>query len=451
MGRQGGGWRRAAAAVALATSVGLAGCTSEPDECSWNSAGRLDGAVVDVFAPYSGAVAEQFRRSVEAFTRCTGASVSMRAPAEKQSIGDAIGAAMRSGDTPDIAIAGTVFMAGLERDAMAAAPEDVVTALSEDYSAGWQQQMTLDGTVYGVPVDTEVKSLVWYSPRRFAQAGYEVPQTWEEMMTLTQRIADDTAADSAGYGVRPWCAGFASATDSGWPGTDWVEDAALRVMTPDDYDRWINHEVPFTSAQAVEAMQMVGAILKEPRYVNGGLGSVAGIAATYHLDAGRPIVDGSCYLHRQASFLSGHFGTAPVGPGQDVWAFPLPPVSEDVKPVIGTGQVAVALAARPEVQAFHTFLASSTWVNARAQVTDPNGTGWATPHRGVDLENIPREIDRLSTRMLTDDHAVFRYDGSDTMPPAVGRRTWFPQMLAWIRGGTDAGVLEAVERAWQAQ
>ena len=53
----------------------------------------------------------------------------------------------------------------------------------------WKAYGTVDGTLYGAPWDANSKSLVWYSPKRFKAAGYSVPRTWDELMSLSDRIA----------------------------------------------------------------------------------------------------------------------------------------------------------------------------------------------------------------------------------------------------------------------
>ncbi len=58
-----------------------------------------------------------------------------------------------------------------------------------------------DGTVaqYALPYKQETKSFIWYSPDNFAEMGYEVPTTMEELMELEQQIIAD--------GGTPWCIG----------------------------------------------------------------------------------------------------------------------------------------------------------------------------------------------------------------------------------------------------
>ena len=50
-------------------------------------------------------------------------------------------------------------------------------ALAEnDWSDAWNVFGVVDGVTYGVPVKSDMKSLVWYKPATFADAGYEEVQ-----------------------------------------------------------------------------------------------------------------------------------------------------------------------------------------------------------------------------------------------------------------------------------
>ena len=46
-------------------------------------------------------------------------------------------------------------------------------------------------------------------------------------------------------GIKPWCAGIGSGDATGWPVTDWMEDFMLRLYGPEEYDKWVNHTIPF--------------------------------------------------------------------------------------------------------------------------------------------------------------------------------------------------------------
>src|SRR3546814_19076773 len=77
--------------------------------------------------------------------------------------------------------------------------------------------------------------MVWYPKDDFDAAGYEVPDTWDDLIALSDKIVAD--------GSNPWCIGFESEGATGWPATDWMEDLVLRTAGVDTYDQWVNHEI----------------------------------------------------------------------------------------------------------------------------------------------------------------------------------------------------------------
>ena len=135
-------------------------------------------------------------------------------------------------------------------------------------------------------------------------------------------------------------------------------DVLLRTAGKDTYDQWVAHKIPFNDPKVVEALGQVAAILKDPKYVNGGFGDVSSIATTTFQDGGQPILQSKCYMHRQASFYASNWpdGTKVAEDG-DVWAFYLPAVDSSSKPVLGGGEFVATFRDAPEVKAFAAFLA----------------------------------------------------------------------------------------------
>ncbi len=62
-------------------------------------------------------------------------------------------------------------------------------ASSENWPDGWMSFGNVDGTQYGVPIKSDLKSLVWYMPASFAEKGYEVPDDARRL--LRPHRADD--------------------------------------------------------------------------------------------------------------------------------------------------------------------------------------------------------------------------------------------------------------------
>jgi alpha-glucoside transport system substrate-binding protein len=419
---------------------GGTGSADDIDCAAYEEFGDLEGTTVNVYTSIVEPEAEQQQASYEAFEDCTGVTVNYEGSREFEA---QVLVRLQAGNVPDIAY---MPQPGLLNtivndfpDAVVPAPEQTEANVDEFFTEAWKEYGTVDGTFYSAPLGANVKSFVWYSPAMFADAGYEVPTTWTEMMDLTQQIADS--------GAIPWCAGVESGDATGWPATDWIEDVVLRTGGPDVYDQWYMHDIPFNDPQIVEAFDTAGEILKNPDYVNGGLGGVDSIATTPWTDAGYPILEGSCWMHRAANFYQTQWPEdVEVAEDGDIYAFYLPTDQTDVRPVLGGGEFPLAFSDRPEVQAFQTYLSSADWANQKALAT-PTG-GWVSANTGLDPENLSTDFDKLSYEILADPDAVIRFDGSDLMPGEVGAGTFWTGMVDWFTGASTQQVVDRIEASW---
>ena len=221
----------------------------------------------------------------------------------------------------------------------------------------------------------------------------------------------------------------------------------LRTVTPEEYDMWVNHEMPFNDPKVVEALDKAGAILKNDKYVNGGLGNVKTIATTPFGDAGLPILDGACYLHRQGSGYQANWPeSTDISENGDVFAFYLPGEDAETKPLLGGGEFAAAFSDREEVAAFQAYLTSPEWSNEKAKAS---AAGWISANKELDPANLKTSIDQLAFELLTDENTVFRFDGSDLMPGAVGAGSFWNGMTDWIAlDESSQKVLDSIESSW---
>ena len=395
-----------------------------------------DGKKVSIYSTNTDIEADRLQESWQQFVDCTGIEIEYEGSREFEA---QLPVRVDGGNAPDLA---TIPQPGLLKrfaDAGKLKPLSGETkAMAEqNYSADWLKYATVNGTLYGVPLDSNIKSFVWYSPKMFQDKGYKVPETWQDLIALSDQIAST--------GMKPWCAGIESGEATGWPATDWIEDLMLRTQGPEVYDQWVNHEMPFNDPRVAEAVDRAGTILKNATYVNGGYGGVKSIATTAFGEAGLPILDGKCALHRQASFYSNNWPEATkVAEDGDVYAFYFPAVDPAKgKPVLGAGQFTVAFADRPEVQAVQTFLASGEHANSRAKLGS-----WVSANNKLDLANVASPIDKLSVQILQDKSTMFRFDGSDLMPAAVGAGTFWKGMTDWINGKDTASTLAFIESSW---
>ncbi|UWP86041.1 ABC transporter substrate-binding protein [Dactylosporangium fulvum] len=432
--------------LAAAAVLGLAGCGGTAGEgpaadaaCAPYAAYHGHGrTTVKIYGSIRDVEADKLTKSWEAFQACTGVTVDYQGSADFEAT---LAGRVKDGDVPDLAFFPQpgLLAAMVHAGALKPAGRDVAANVDRYYSADWKRYGSVGGTLYGAPIDANVKSFVWYSPKFFAAKGYTVPETWDEMLALSDRIAAD--------GVKPWCAGIESGSATGWPVTDWLEDTLLRTAGPDFYDQWVEHRVPFDDGRVVAALDRVGGILRNPRYVNGGYGGVDSIATTAFQEGGLPILQGTCALHRQASFYTNWWpANAEVSEDGDIYAFYLPPVDPSAgRPVLGAGVFAAAFTDRPEVQAVAAYLSSPGFADNRARTG-----GVVSANRELDKSVLGTPLAKLSAALLTDPAVTFRFDGSDMMPAAVGSGSFWTGMTDWIEGEGTATVLHRIEGTWPA-
>ncbi len=399
--------------------------------------GDIEGTTVTIYSTITPPEDQSHIDSYVGFEECTGVDVKYESSDEFEA---QLQVRIQGGNPPDIAyLPQPGLLQTIVRDSGAPvpAPEGVEANVDEYFSPDWKEYGTVDGTFYAAPVGSNVKSFVWYSPTAFEANGYEIPETWDDLVALSDEIVDN--------GGVPWCQGIASGDATGWPATDFIEDILLRTAGPEVYDQWYTHEIPFNDPQIVDAVNQAGEILKNPDYVNGGFGDVSSIATTDVNQAGLPILQEQCYLHRAASFYAPNWpeGTDIAEDG-DVYAFYLPPINEEHgNPVLGAGEFAVAFDDRPEVQAFQDYVSSVEWADLKASLG-----GWVSANNAVDLNNYQDPISRLSAELLQDEEAVFRFDASDLMPGDVGAGSFWTGMVDWITGAETEDVLTQIENTW---
>ena len=399
--------------------------------------GKYVGKTVTMYSSITDPEGASLQKSWTKFESCTGIKIQYTADKEFES---ALKTKVQGGNAPDLAIfpqpglVQTYATSGKLKAASDALTKEAETNWTKD----WIGYATVDGLYFGAPMGANDKSLIWYSPKSFKKHNYTVPTTWDELLKLSDKMVAD--------GNKPWCVGIESGTATGWTLTDWMEEVMMRLHGPDVYDKWVKHEIPFNDPQVLDVLKMVGAIVKNPKYVNAGIGDVKSIATTAFQKGGLPIEKGKCQLHAQASFYASNWDKGyTVSPDGDLFAFYEPPISDKFgKPVEGGGEFVGAFTDRPEVEATQLYLASGEWATSRAKVAP----GWVSANQKVDKTAFTNPVDALSVEALTDPASTFRFDGSDAMPAAVGAGTFWTQMTQWILGQDDKTTLDKIEASW---
>jgi len=402
----------------------------------------LKGEEVTVFGPWLGPDQELVEHVLAYFAEATGADVKYVGSDsfEQQIMIDA-----EAGSAPNIAV---FPQPGLAADMaklgfLTPLGDEVGDWVRDNYAAGqsWVDLSTFanaDGEdeLFGFFFKVDVKSLVWYLPENFEDAGYAVPETMEELKALTDTIVADDAT--------PWCIGLGSGGATGWPATDWVEDMMLRTQPPDVYDQWVANEIPFTDERVVAAIEEFGAFARNDDYVAGGAGVVA---STDFRDSPKGLFSSppQCYMHRQASFIPAFFPEdAVVGEDVDFFYFPAYAEKDLGKPVLGAGTLFTITKDSPGARALIEFLKSpiahEVWMAQE---------GFLTPHKGVNTALYSNDTLRGMGDILLD-ATTFRYDGSDLMPGGVGTGSFWTGMVDYAGGKSAQDVAKEIQDSWDA-
>lgn len=401
----------------------------------------LKGQTLTIFGPWRGEDEALFQSVLAYFADATGVNVrySSSENYEQQIVIDT-----QAGSPPNIAI---LPQPGLLADLAAKGflvplGDDTAKWVEENYGAGksWVDLGSYKGkdgnkAYFAFPFKADVKSLVWYVPENFEEAGYKVPESMEDLFKLTDQIVAD--------GGTPWCIGLGSGGATGWPATDWVEDLMLRTQPLDVYQKWTTNEVKFTDPAVVAAINEFGKFAKNEKYVSGG---VAAVASTDFRDSPKGLFDipPKCYLHHQASFVPSFFpaGTK-VGTDADFFYMPTYASKPELgKPVLGAGTLVTITKEAPAAKAFVQFLqtpiAHEVWM---AQ------SSFLTPYKGVNVETYANEQMKRQGEILTT-ATTFGFDGSDLMPGKIGAGAFWTGMIDFVGGKSADQVAADIQKAW---
>ena len=396
-------------------------------------AGNPNKPVVTVFGSATDRNADAFAKSLASFERSSGIDVRYVGSANFET--DLL-ERVRRGDPPDFALLPQPgLLRALAEDGLALPYDDELeTAARKDVDERLVDLVTVDGQVFGSWYAVTPKSLIWYSPRQFAERGLTAPSTWDELIELTDQLVDE--------GISPWCLGVRDAGATGWVATDWVEDLVLRFAGPEVYDGWVTHEVPFSDPEIAAAVDRFGSIALSATRVKGGNRAAVEFSvqqSARHLAGSNP----DCLLHRQASFMPDFLERAlNVSPNGDLWVFPFPgPADGDSSMLLG-GTAIARFADRPEVRELALYLTTKDAAAARA----PLG-GFISALDSFDSDAYPAELNRTLSRW-TRDADVIRFDASDLMPPEVGVDAFWKGMTSWLSGARLSTTMAAIDAAW---
>ena len=412
-------------ALFVVTMLVVAACSSDDNASpggggSGGSGGEGEqlGGTISILAVYADAEQESFMAMIQPWADEHGVEIQY---SSTRDINAQLTTQIAGGNPPDIAgLPGPGPMAQFARDGDLVPLTDVIDmdTYSSQYDSGWINAGTVDDQLVGIFTKVSVKGLIFYNPAAFEAAGYEVPEDFDGVNALVDQIAAD--------GTPPWGIGLESGAASGWPGTDWIEDFVIRQSGPDVYDQWVAGELPWTSPEITSAFEAFGAWASDPEFVAGGPQQVINTAFGNGGDClfSDPA---ECYLHHQASFITGFFednfpDVAVAGETYDF--FPMPGI--EFEGVTTGGDLFGMFNDTPQARSLIEYLttpeAQQIWVERGGAIS---------PSKEVPVSAYPDETSQRFAEILQNAETT-RFDASDLMPSAMNE-AFFGAVLDYVQ------------------
>jgi len=372
------------------------------------------GGTVKVMAEWSGQEQANFLAVVKPFEDSTGIHVSYESTRDLTAV---IKTRVAAGNPPDLAGVPNPQLLSQFASQGKLTPLDGVldmSALHQNYSQGWLDLGTYNGKLYQVYSWVSLKGLVWYNPKNFTAKGYQVPKTWQDLITLQGQIKSS--------GTTPWCIGLKSGgADDGWPGSDWLKEIVLSQSGPAVYDKWVAGTQKWTSPEIKSAFTTWGTILgSNDSNVYGGSNQITSASFKTAGD-GLFTSPPKCYMHNQASFITSFFTSdnPSVQPGTDFNFFPLPDVSSQFSGAhVVAGDSWGLFHDTPQARSLLKYLTT-----ADAQAIWVKAGGKLSPNKKTPLSDYPDALSKESAQILVGTQ-IAKYDATDNMPADMRTAAW---------------------------
>lgn len=300
---------------------------------------------------------------------------------------------------------------------------------------------TIDGEVYGFLFKSGMKGTIWYNPSAFEAGGYEVPETYDELIELSDQIVAD--------GGTPWSVAEFANGGTGFPGSDFIQQFLIKEFGIEVYDAVASGEIPYTDDRVKAAWEKYGEIVLTDGYVVGG--TTQALATTFS-EGSLPLFTDppEAYMHYLGAFNSGFITDPGLGfpeglvAGEDFDFFPFPTIDPEFDGgVTGDGNLAVMFNADETTCSFmehvSTAAAQEIWVGAG---------GFLSVNKEVSLDAYPNDLDRRVAEVLGSPDATFRFDLDDAMGSGP-QAAVFAGVQEYLSGGDLDAILAEVEAAFE--
>lgn len=304
------------------------------------------------------------------------------------------------------------------------------------YSPFWRNLGTINGKLYAIYMKADVKSLVWYSPKKFKAGKYAIPKTWSQLIALSKSMIKK--------GKHPWAFGVGGSPSSPWTLTDFLENVVLSQSGPKVYNDWVAHKIKWTSAPIKNAFHTLGQIVNNNAMIAGG--RQRALSQAWDQAAVQVVNDPQAMFFQEATFVAaGLAGDLPKAKaGKDFSAFPFPSiVKRSTTPVEVGPNGMVMFKDTPGARALMKCLVDP---NALAQWAKRGG--FISPNNDTPPSAYPDALTRANAQLMikAGKANLLVGDASDLMPTALGSNYEFTALQKWFKDpGSINSVLNGLE------
>ncbi len=388
---------------------------------------------IDVLTVWSTNELANFQLQNTAFKQKTGITINVESTRDLPTV---LNTRVRANNPPDVTGApGTSQYQTLASQGKIVALDKFLdmNQFRQNYAQTWIDYASFNGHLYCVLPKANSKGTIWYNPKQAQAVGATIPQTWNDLIALSDKIA--------GSGKYPWSMGVSSGAASGWPACDWIDQIYLSLNGPDMVDMWVNHKIPWTHPTIKQAFQYFGQIVQGKHYINGAPTS---ILATGFQDASYLPYDSppKAYLYYLGDFAAGFISAQfpSLQAGTDYNFFPFPTINPTYAGAVTGGADRIfAMKDNDAIRAYMQFLST-----AEAQSIWVKQGGASSVNKAIDPSIYPNDVQRNAAKQLST-ATYFRASPDDQMPTAMETAFWQGSVAYIQNPGQLDSILSSLE------
>jgi ABC-type glycerol-3-phosphate transport system substrate-binding protein len=424
-----------AAALISAAVVALAGCGGSssggggggntPSPTSTAALPDLGGQSIEVAAEWQKDEEKSFKQVLGAFEDATGATIKYTSTGDQTAT--ILGTRVAGGNPPDVALIPQpgLIQQFVDKGAVKPLPDDVSTAVTQNFGQAWQDLGTFNGKLYAVWFKAANKSTMWYRPDAFAQAGVTPPTSWSDFIKSLGTLRDS--------GSTPLSIGGGD----GWTLTDWFENVYLSSAGPDMYDKLTQHKIKWTDPSVKTALQALQQAWTSKYIAPNALQTLFpdSVTQVFGQKKAAQVYEGD--------FVAGVIsGSTKAKVGTDAKFYPFPQAGS-TSGVVGGGDAAVMFKDTPATEALMTYLASAQSADIWVKLG-----GFTSPNKNVPSADYPDDISRQIADQLVNAES-FKFDMSDQEPSQFGgtpNQGEWKDLQDFLGGKSVAATQQALEK-----